>query len=446
MLSVQAPLITDAAPYSSAYVNGVYLDALGRAADPAALDWDVAQLDQGESTQAIAQVVANSPEFATDLVESAYRQYLGRDADPVALTYWVDALKAGFRDEQVIAALVSSDEFYARAGGTDSDWVVAAYQAVLGRPPEASAVEWAVGELSAGVSRDAVAYDLASSSEHEEQVVRDVYSHYLQTTPGAGDLDNWAASLSSGQVTVQSLAGDVMSTNAFYEAQTGVPPTIVPVSGAGAAWTARNEQIATAPDREQAQVVFLGDSITQQWSSVGQSVWAQNYADLNAFNAGIGGDQTQNVLWEIENGDLNGMAPKVVVLMIGINDIGSDDSPQETAEGVAAVVEELQQRLPDTKVLVLGILPAALPGDDLMPNITAANQEIAGLANGQSVFFLDMDPAFLNPDGTINTALHQSELVHLSTAGYVVWAQTMKPELDLLLSLAGGDGVPWSYW
>jgi beta-glucosidase len=210
------------------------------------------------------------------------------------------------------------------------------------------------------------------------------------------------------------------------------------VPGTGSGWTARNEQIATAPDRSQAQVLFIGDSITQFWNQDGQSVWAQNYADLNAFNAGVAGDQTQNVLWEIENGDLNGLAPKVAVLMVGIDNFGSGDTAQETAEGIAAVVEALQERLPDTKVLVLGILPAELSGNDLMPTITAANQTIAGLANDQSVFFLDMDPAFMNPDGSINSTLYQSVLVHLSAAGYSVWAQTMQPELDLLLSLTGG--------
>ncbi|HET6883850.1 MAG TPA: GDSL-type esterase/lipase family protein [Pirellulales bacterium] len=436
LLTAQAPLITDATPYSAAFVNGVYQDVLGRPADVGALNWFTELLDQGQSTEIVPTALVNSNEYAANLVQAAYQQYLGRDADPGAMKYWISALHAGVRDEQLAAALVGSDEFYARAGGNDADWIAAAYHAVLGRAADPSGLAWAGQQLAAGASRDAIANGLTGGIEHEEQIVEAEFSHYLHLTLDGASASSWATQLSAGQTTIETIVVGMLGTNSYYEAQTGVPPSIVPVPTTSSATIARNQQIEANAAQSNASVVFLGDSVTQMWQTNGSAVWAQDYAPLNAYNEGVGGDGTQNILWRIENGDLNGLNPKVVVLMAGINDFPTFDTPQEVADGVTAIVEELRVRLPDTKILVLGILPAVIAGAEgnFMPVISETNQLIAGLADEQHVFFLNMWPAFTYADGSFNPTLHISDGLHLNQQGYAVWAQTMAPELDYLLN------------
>lgn len=435
LLSGQTPLITDATPYSAAFVNGLYRDALGRSADSGALDWFVALLNQGRSSQTVATAVVDSDEYAANVVQTAYRQYLGRNADSAAVSTWVNGLHAGGRDEQLIAALVASDEFYIRAGNNDAAWVAAAYQAVLGRAAATDDIAWATNQLALGRSRFMVAYDLASSVEHEWRVAQGNFTHYLHTQFDAQTVNDWAASLATGQKTDETMIAEILGTNAYYEVQTGVPPTVVPVPGMIPGWATRNAQIEASAAQGGTALVFLGDSITQAWQLDGAKVWAQYYAPFNALNEGIAADQTQNVLWRIENGDLNGLAPKVIVLMVGVNNFASDDSPQEVADGVAADVAAIRQRLPETKILLLSILPAVLtnPPLNLMGPIAATNQLLATLADGRNVFYLDLWPAFTNPDGTNKSELHVSDGLHLNAQGYAVLAQSIAPDLSYLL-------------
>jgi lysophospholipase L1-like esterase len=443
LFSAQTPLITDAAPYSTALVQGVYHDALGRTADSDGLNLFVQQLDQGQAIDQVTMSVTYSGEYAADFVQSAYQQYLGRAADPGAVSFWAHALQSGVTQEQVVAALVASDEFYTRAGGSDVAWVTAAYEDVLGRAPETSALDSAIRQLAAGATRDAVAYALTTSLEYERQAVAEEYIRYLHAAPDTNGMNYWATQLATGQLSDQSLAADLMSTETYYEAKTGVPQSIVPVPVAGQAWTSRNQQIEANAAQGNAQVAFFGDSITEYWDGAGQEVWNQNYAPLGALNAGITGDRTQYLLWRIENGDLNGIDPKVAVVMIGVDNIILGDSAQETAAGVTAVVEALQQRLPNTKILVLGLLPGNPPfaSPNFAQTVSATNQAISSLADNRSVFYLDMGPAFLNADGTINGQLYQPGLLHPNAQGFAVWAHTMAPELDLLLNLANAGSL-----
>ncbi|HET6883851.1 MAG TPA: GDSL-type esterase/lipase family protein [Pirellulales bacterium] len=436
LLSGQTPLITDATPYSAAFAEAVFRDALGRTADASGLAWFVQQLDSGLYPQQLAMAAVHSDEYMADTVQSAYQQSLERAAEPGAINYWSNTLNGGLREEQLQAALVASDEFYARAGGNDTAWVSAAYQTLLGRAPEASAVDWATRQLALGASRGNLALTLAFSSEAERRFADGAYARYFHVSPNSSALDLWTAQLIDGQVTRQLFAGELMSTEAYYEEQTGVPQSVVPVPVPVGFWASRDREIEAAAARGTAQVAFFGDSLTEHWQDVGQAVWNESYAGLNALNAGIAADKTQNVLYRIENGDLNGLNPKVVVVMAGVNNLIFGDTPQEAADGVSAVVEALRQRLPDAKILVLGILPAAMEGaeDNLMATISATNQMIAGLADEEHVFFLNMWSAFTYADGGFDPTLPTSDGLHLNQQGYVVWRQTMAPELDYLLA------------
>ena len=144
-------------------------------------------------------------------------------------------------------------------------------------------------------------------------------------------------------------------------------------------------------------VLFLGDSITEGWSGRGKRVWDQYYADLDAANFGIGGDRTQHVLWRIDNGELDGISPKVVVLMIGTNNIGYP--AEDILKADELIVQRIHEKLPDAKLLLLGIFPrGADPKDpstaEMRDKIKTVNQGLATLDDGNKTCFLDIGGKF----------------------------------------------------
>lgn len=180
-------------------------------------------------------------------------------------------------------------------------------------------------------------------------------------------------------------------------------------------------------------VVFIGDSITQGWEGAGKSVWEKRYANRKAHNLGIGGDRTQHVLWRLENGNLDGLEPKVAVVMIGTNNSGKDrNTPGEITEGVTAVVSKLRTMRPQMKILLLGIFPRSQYFNDQRGALLQVNQAIAKLADNQSVFWLDFGSQLINADGSISKDL-MPDYLHLSTKGYEIWADAIEPKLAELL-------------
>lgn len=179
-------------------------------------------------------------------------------------------------------------------------------------------------------------------------------------------------------------------------------------------------------------IVFLGDSITQGWGN--NEVWRQHYEPLKAANFGIGGDRTQHVLWRIVNGELEGIAPKVAVIMIGTNNTGSDPA-DKIAEGVTAIVKTVRAKLPNTKVLLLGVFPRGQDPERsaaVRAKIRAINETIAKLDDGKTVRYLDLTDKFLEKDGTISKDV-MPDFLHLSKKGYTIWAEGMKPLLDEMM-------------
>lgn len=180
-------------------------------------------------------------------------------------------------------------------------------------------------------------------------------------------------------------------------------------------------------------LVFIGDSITQGWEGAGKTVWEKHYAGRKALNLGIGGDKTQHVLWRLENGNLDGLDPKVAVVMIGTNNSGKDrNTAAEITEGVTAVVSKLRAMRPQMKILLLGIFPRGQNFNDQRGSILQVNQAIARLADIQSVFWLDFGSKLINSDGSISKDL-MPDYLHLSTKGYETWADAIEPSLVALL-------------
>jgi enoyl-CoA hydratase/carnithine racemase/lysophospholipase L1-like esterase len=201
-------------------------------------------------------------------------------------------------------------------------------------------------------------------------------------------------------------------------------------------WMKRHESFVARAKKGDVDVVFLGDSITHDWEGRGKDVWKKTFAPLKAVNFGISGDQTGHVLWRITEGkELAPLSPKAFVVMIGTNNMGAHTAGQ-IAEGVAAIVKELQRQKPSAKVLLLGIFPRSPSGKALIrAKIKDTNQRIAKLADGKQVFYLDIGARFLTADGALPKEIMYDAL-HLTTKGYAIWADAIKPTLDKLLAAA----------
>ncbi len=182
------------------------------------------------------------------------------------------------------------------------------------------------------------------------------------------------------------------------------------------------------------ELVFIGDSITQGWEKEGRETWQRHYAAYHALNLGFGGDRTENVLWRLQHGALDGLAPKVTVLMIGTNNTGHRaEDPKTTAAGVRRLVKEIRTRLPDTKLLLLAVFPRdEKPGDRLRQINEQVNRLIAGEADGRHVYFLDINAALTEPDGTLSKDV-MPDLLHPNEKGYEIWQREMQPLLQKLL-------------
>jgi lysophospholipase L1-like esterase len=224
-----------------------------------------------------------------------------------------------------------------------------------------------------------------------------------------------------------------------YRAQ---PVTPEPLSHAWAlsSWLPRHEKKLEEVRKLKAagkspKVVFIGDSITEGWENAGKPVWQRYYAKYDAVALGFGGDHTENVLWRLRHGEVDGIAPKVAVLMIGTNNAGDrNDDPAATAAGVKAIIDELHGRLPKTKVLLLAVFPREEQPSALLRRLNeSVNAIIANYADGRSVFFANINAALLNTDGTLSRDV-MPDLLHPQEKGYEIWARNIEPVLKKLLA------------
>ena len=205
-------------------------------------------------------------------------------------------------------------------------------------------------------------------------------------------------------------------------------------------WLPRHEEKLEAIKKlnaahEDSQLVFIGDSITHNWEKDGADVWRDTYAKYHALDLGFGGDHTENVLWRLQHGEIDGIHPKVAVLMFGTNNTGDrQEDPKTTAAGIKRNIEELRRHLPHTKILLLAIFPRDEKPDSRLRKLNdAVNKIIAGFADNRNIYFLDINRAFLDADGTLSRDI-MPDLLHPNAKGYQIWATAMQPELDLLLT------------
>jgi beta-glucosidase len=212
----------------------------------------------------------------------------------------------------------------------------------------------------------------------------------------------------------------------------------VPSAGffGGDAWLKLHEAHVKTVEANQGpvDVLLVGDSITIQWGSS----WSKHFPDRKAVNIGIGGDKTQNVLWRLDHGGVDGLKPRAIVLMIGNNNMffTPETGVAAAAQGVKACLANLREKFPEAEVIVAKILPCHAPKVRFYEDILLTNAEIDKLKldADPKVKVLDLTKDFLNEDGTIKLDLFTSDKIHLSLSGYEVYAQRLAPLLKPALA------------
>lgn len=198
----------------------------------------------------------------------------------------------------------------------------------------------------------------------------------------------------------------------------------------------KDEALRKGPIR----LVFIGDSITDAWRQKGapqNKVFNERWGKYNPLNLGISGDKTEHVLWRLENGELDGLADgtKLIVMMIGTNNLGNNPkaTPEDTAEGVKCLVRTVREKLPQSKLLLLGVFPRGKePTSPFRAQIKTVNNSISKLDDGGQVKYLDISDAFLDDNGTLPTDVMPDQL-HPSAKGYEIWAEAVGPVIDEMI-------------
>jgi lysophospholipase L1-like esterase len=210
-------------------------------------------------------------------------------------------------------------------------------------------------------------------------------------------------------------------------------------------WPKRHAAIMALMKERQPEIVMLGDSIMHFWGgepagpgvegrNTAPEAWNRAFAGRSVVNLGYGWDRTENVLWRLRNGEFDGVSPKVVVIMIGTNNV-TLNTADDIAAGVTAIVDEVHQRSRTSRILLLGIFPRGEQPNEHRVTIEAINQRISKLQGRDGVVtYLDIGQKFLGADGTILKDV-MYDFLHPSAKGYEIWGEAMKPTLTRLLSV-----------
>ena len=176
-------------------------------------------------------------------------------------------------------------------------------------------------------------------------------------------------------------------------------------------------------------LLFFGDSITGCFFEQGQKDWNARYSKLNAAAFGVGGDRVENLLWRIENGELSGISPKLIVVLIGTNNL-FQEPPAQIAEGIGNVVEEIKKRSPSSHILLLGVFPRGKKADDPQrAQIKGINAIISKLDDGKTVTYLDFGQKFLQPNGDMTEGI-TFDYTHPNSVGCHIWYDAIQPVID----------------
>jgi lysophospholipase L1-like esterase len=210
-------------------------------------------------------------------------------------------------------------------------------------------------------------------------------------------------------------------------------------------WIGRHERFVTTAKKGGIDLYMEGDSITDFWQGRFKANWEKNLGPWKPGDFGISGDRTQNVLYRIENGEFEGVTPKVIVLLIGTNNLAANatygmNTVEDTVKGVTAVVEALKGKAPQAKILLIGIMPRGdtKGGPDIWEKICKTNEQIAKLEDGKTVKYLNFNDKLADKDGKLVPGVMGADNLHPSAKGYDIWFEAMKPVLTEWLGTPAG--------
>ena len=234
-------------------------------------------------------------------------------------------------------------------------------------------------------------------------------------------------------------APQAVATEQTDQAATQLPKALTPevqtAKWAEKWWRPRHEEkLKEKAGMTQVDLLFVGDSITHGWERAGKATFDKYYAHRNTLNIGFSGDRTENVIWRLQNGAIDGIKPKVAVIMIGTNNTGHrQDKPEDTAAGVQAIIDEIQSKTPETKILLLAIFPRGENADDKLRKINdSANAILKTKAQDGLVWYLDISEKFLQADGSLPKSIMPDRL-HPNAKGYEIWAEAMEKPIAKLM-------------
>ena len=203
-----------------------------------------------------------------------------------------------------------------------------------------------------------------------------------------------------------------------------------------------HEQLLQKARQGGIDVYFVGDSITRRWGATDTQYrlllenWKTNFYGWNAANFGWGADRVENILWRLQNGELEGVHPKVIVLLAGINNVGTQPGDAEKVaditRGLKAIVDVCQEKAPNATLILTGIFPR---NDNLavIPTIRQINRNLAALADGRRVRYLDINHQLADPEGRFFPGMVNQDRLHPALEAYQIWADALKPIFTELL-------------
>lgn len=205
-------------------------------------------------------------------------------------------------------------------------------------------------------------------------------------------------------------------------------------------WRRRHRHLCDTAAVQRPRVLFLGDSITENWQREGMKTWQTSFEPLDAVNYGISGDRTQSLLWRLTDGDYAQMSPEVTVVLIGTNNLKEQrNTAEETARGVQSVIAWIRREMPASQILLVGILPCgACPDSPERRDARAVNRLLGNTAPSIGVDFVDCHDSFVDTAGNISTELMPDHL-HLSPSGYERFRDILLPVIRHALSEPGSN-------
>lgn len=192
-------------------------------------------------------------------------------------------------------------------------------------------------------------------------------------------------------------------------------------------WRSRHEEFVRRARSGQSHVFFLGDSLTEFWTSTGVPHWSRHFAPLKAACFGMAGDKVQNLLFRVTHGELDARDAKLYVVTIGTCNLADSppNAPEDVVKGIAAVIDAIRRKHPDAKVILQSILPNGPDATSgLRRSIVETNRLLASHEFPQNVSFLSIHDEFLAPNGTLRRGLF-IDGTHLTLQGYQLWAQLL---------------------